>query len=66
MDLKSFSYEGKDYVADSVIKLGEDRFRVHTTGNKSFIFQFNQALYRWVITEAGPQDNQSYSLPSIA
>lgn len=63
MNLKSFSYKGKDYVVDSVVKLGEYLFRVHTTDDKSFIFQFNQVLYRWVITEAeadtSPQENQS-------
>lgn len=54
MKLESFTYKGVEYQVGEIVKLGENRFQIRTTDNKSFLVQFNEALFRWVISEENP------------
>jgi hypothetical protein len=51
MELESFTYDGVDYSIEETVKLGENRYQIRTAENKLFIFQYNEALFRWIITE---------------
>lgn len=51
MELESFTYNGVDYSVDEMIKLDENHYKIRTIDNKLFIFQYNEALFRWIITQ---------------
>lgn len=56
MELKNFTYKGVDYKVDSVVELGENKFQIRTIDSKLFVVQYNEALFRWVISEADPPE----------
>jgi hypothetical protein len=51
MDLESFTHKGVNYIVEESVKLEENRYQIRTTDKKLFIFQYVEALFRWIITE---------------
>lgn len=51
MELESFIYKGINYRVDKIVELRENCYQIRTLDHKIFIFQFNETLFRWIITE---------------
>ncbi len=55
VNLKAFTYKGKEYQIDKVTELESDlgnrRIQITTTCDKKFDLIFKESIFKWVISE---------------
>jgi hypothetical protein len=57
-ELKSFTYCGVDYQIEAVVEIGKMRYQIKTKDGRYFEIQYNDNIFKWVITEGHSPDRR--------